>query len=42
MAFSPTDVMPLSSRAKLFMMAQAVSGFILLALVIARSVNVLN
>ncbi len=34
--------MPLSSRAKLFMMAQAVSGFILLALVIARSVNVLN
>lgn len=42
MAFSPTDVMPLSSRAKLFMMVQAVSGFILLALVIARSVNVLN
>jgi len=42
MAFSPTDVMPLSSRAKLFMMVQAVSGFILLALVIARSVNILN
>lgn len=41
MAFSPTDVMPLSTRAKLFMMAQAISGFILLALVIARSVNVL-
>ncbi|MFN3949393.1 hypothetical protein [Microbacterium sp.] len=42
MAFSPTDVMPLTGRAKLFMMAQAMSGFILLALVIARSVNVLN
>ncbi|MCI9858440.1 DUF1345 domain-containing protein [Microbacterium proteolyticum] len=42
MAFSPTDVMPLTARAKLFMMVQAVSGFILLALVIARSVNVLN
>lgn len=42
MAFSPTDVMPLTARAKLFMMAQAMSGFILLALVIARSVNVLN
>lgn len=42
MAFSPTDVMPLTARAKLFMMAQAVSGFVLLALVIARSVNILN
>ena len=42
MAFSPTDVMPMSSRAKLFMMVQAISGFILLALVIARSVNILN
>lgn len=42
MAFSPTDVMPLSVRAKLFMMVQAISGFVLLALVIARSVNILN
>ena len=42
MAFSPTDVMPMSSRAKLFIMVQAISGFILLALVIARSVNILN
>lgn len=42
MAFSPTDVMPLSSRAKVFMMVQAISGFILLALVISRSVNILN
>lgn len=42
MAFSPTDVMPLSTRAKLFMMVQAISGFVLLALVIARSVNILS
>lgn len=42
MALSPTDVMPLSSRAKVFMMVQAISGFILLALVISRSVNILN
>lgn len=42
MAFSPTDVMPLSVRAKLFMMMQALTGFVLLALVIARSVNVLS
>lgn len=42
MAFSPTDVMPLSVRAKLFMMVQAITGFVLLALVIARSVNVLS
>ncbi|MFV9425927.1 hypothetical protein [Microbacterium sp. S1037] len=42
MAFSPTDVMPLSTRAKMFMMVQAISGFVLLALVIARSVNILS
>lgn len=42
MAFSPTDVMPLSTRAKLFMMLQSISGFVLLALVIARSVNILG
>lgn len=41
MAFSPTDVMPLSPRAKVLMLIQAFSGFILLALVIARSVNIL-
>jgi hypothetical protein len=34
--------MPLSIRAKLFMMVQAITGFVLLALVIARSVNVLS
>jgi uncharacterized membrane protein len=42
MAFSPTDVMPLSPRAKLFMMLQSIMSYILLALVIARSVNILS
>lgn len=42
MAFSPTDVMPLTPRAKLLMGYQALTGFILLALVISRAVNVLT
>lgn len=42
MAFSPTDVMPLSRRAKALMAYQALTGFVLLALVIARSVNILT
>ncbi|MEO8261955.1 MAG: DUF1345 domain-containing protein [Pseudolysinimonas sp.] len=41
MAFSPTDVMPLTPRAKAFMGAQAFTGFVLLALVISRAVNIL-
>lgn len=41
MAFSATDAMPLSHRAKLLMALQAFGGFVILALVIARSVNVL-
>jgi uncharacterized membrane protein len=40
-AFSPTDTMPLSARAKILMGVQSLCGFILLALVIARSVNIL-
>jgi uncharacterized membrane protein len=40
MAFSPTDVMPLTTRAKLLMMLQSMTGFVLLALVIARAVNI--
>jgi uncharacterized membrane protein len=40
-AFSPTDTMPLTSRAKMLMGLQSLCGFILLALVIARSVNIL-
>lgn len=42
MAFSPTDVMPLTIRAKAFMAIQALTGFALLALVIARAVNILT
>jgi hypothetical protein len=42
MAFSPTDVMPLTARAKAFMGVQAFTGFVLLALVISRAVNILS
>jgi len=41
MAFSPTDVMPMTGRAKAFMALQAFTGFLLLALVISRAVNIL-
>ncbi len=41
MAFSPTDAMPLRIRAKALMAVQAFTGFALLALVIARAVNIL-
>jgi len=42
MAFSATDTMPLSHRAKALMMLQSLSGFVLLSLVIARSVSLLG
>jgi uncharacterized membrane protein len=42
MAFSPTDVMPLTTRAKALMGLQSITGFALLALVIARAVNILT
>lgn len=42
MAFSPTDTMPLSLRAKALMALESTGGFILLALVIARAVSLLN
>jgi len=42
MAFSPTDTMPLSPRAKVMMTLQAVVAVSTLALVIARAVNVLH
>jgi hypothetical protein len=42
MAFSPTDTMPLSPRAKAMMTLQAVVAVSTLALVIARAVNVLR
>lgn len=41
MAFSPTDAMPLSPRAKGLMALQSFSGFVVLALVISRAVNIL-
>jgi len=42
MAFSPTDVMPMTRRAKALMGFQAFTGFVLLALVISRAVNILH
>jgi len=42
MAFSPTDTMPLSGRAKVMMGLEAAGGFVLLALVIARAVSLLS
>jgi hypothetical protein len=42
MAFSPTDTMPLTHRAKLLMGLEAFAGFVLLALVIARGVSLLG
>jgi uncharacterized membrane protein len=41
-AFSPTDVMPLKHWAKLVMAVQATASLVLLALVIARAVNILK
>ncbi len=41
-AFSPTDVMPLSRWAKLTMLAQSAISLVTIALVIARSVNILK
>lgn len=41
MAFSPTDTMPLSPRAKMMMGLEAAGGFVLLALVIAHAVSLL-
>ncbi len=38
-AFSPTDAMPVSHRAKALMAFESVSGLVLFALVIGRSVN---
>ncbi len=40
-AFSPTDTMPVTSRAKLLMAAESVSALILSILVIARAVSAL-
>jgi len=42
MAFSPTDTLPLTRRAKMLMLAQALVSLTALALVAARAVNILN
>ena len=42
MAFSPTDTMPLSRRAKILMLIQATMSLIAIALVAARAVNILG
>jgi len=41
-AFSPTDTMPLSPRAKMLMAAQSVSALILSVLVISRGISLLK
>jgi len=41
-AFSPTDTMPLSPRAKLLMTLEAMSAMVTMVLVIARGVNLLG
>jgi hypothetical protein len=40
LAFSPTDVMPLSHWAKLTMGLQSIASLLLIGLVIARAVNI--
>jgi hypothetical protein len=42
MAFSATDTMPLSHRAKGLMALESFAGFVLLALVIARAVSLIG
>ena len=42
MAFSPTDTLPLSRRAKLLMLTQATISLVTIALVAARAVNILS
>lgn len=41
-AFSPTDTLPLSSRARLLMTAEAVISLVVIALITARAVNILS
>jgi hypothetical protein len=41
-AFSPTDVMPLSRWAKMLMSAQAAVALLIVAMVVARAVNILK
>jgi hypothetical protein len=41
-AFSPTDTMPLTARAKMLMLVQALGSFVTVAVVAARAVNILQ
>jgi hypothetical protein len=41
-AFSPTDTMPLTARAKALMSAQSLTALVTVGLVVARAVNILN
>ena len=41
-AFSPTDTLPITGKAKLLMSAQSLSSFALVVLVTARAVNILH
>lgn len=41
-AFSPTDAMPLTPRAKILMMVQALASLLTVVLVAARAVNILS
>ncbi len=41
-AFSPTDTMPLTARAKLLMAAQSFASLLIVVLVTARAVNILS
>ncbi|WP_046868028.1 hypothetical protein [Microvirga massiliensis] len=41
-AFSPTDTMPLTGRAKILMMVEAIVSLLTVALVAARAVNILT
>jgi hypothetical protein len=41
-AFSPTDTLPLTSRAKLLMMLEALAGITIVVMILGRAVNVLG
>jgi uncharacterized membrane protein len=41
LAFSPTDVMPLTRVAKMLMIVESLVSFVTIALIFARSVNIL-
>lgn len=40
-AFSPTDTLPLSTRARMFMMFESIVSLLVIAIVAARAINIL-